>query len=198
VHLIFFRKDASNDKLIQKYLQQALELRISNGDFAAAGDTLNGLGSLAQKQNLYNVAETQFMKSLELREKVLSGCHAEIGQVNTSLGSLYHVMNDLKRARRYYVRAKDIYATALGADHPRGASALEGLAKVYQDMGDLANAKLVLAKVVKIHKNMGEDNPNYKRSSQLLNEVTSQMQSTKRSAANGPVSASAGVTRAVQ
>ena len=171
VNLIFFRKLAVDDVKIQKYLEQALELRLETGDYAAAGDTLNGLGSLAQKQKKLKRAEMQFMKSLELREKVLGSYSPDIAQVNTSLGSLYSDMKDWKKAKRWYVRAKDIYAKTLGEKHPRGATALEGLGKVYKEMGDLASAKSVLEKVALIHEAKGPEDAGFKRIGALLTDI---------------------------
>ena len=160
---------------IKKYLEQALELRLETGDYAAAGDTMNGLGSLAQRQKDYPAAEEAFIRSLEMREKVLSSNDPDIAQVNTSLGSLYSDMQDYDKARHFYIRAKDIYARALGPEHPRGATALEGLGMVYKKMGANEDAKKVLGQVVEIHRKKGEQDPNFKRTNGQLEEVTAKL-----------------------
>jgi len=175
VHLIFFRKEPEDDVKIKKYLEQALELRLETGDYAAAGDTMNGLGSLAQRQKDYPAAEEAFIRSLEMREKVLSSNDPDIAQVNTSLGSLYSDMQDYDKARHFYIRAKDIYARALGPEHPRGATALEGLGMVYKKMGANEDAKKVLGQVVEIHRKKGEQDPNFKRTNGQLEEVTAKL-----------------------
>jgi len=151
VNLIFFRAaDGSNDKTIGNYLQKALDIRKENREYSAAGDTLNVLGDLAQKQKQYEEAKNYFIRSLELREQVLSKNSPDIAQVNTSLGSLYFEMQDFQKAKQFYLRARDIYAVAIGTEHPRIVPALEGLVNVYRELNDHINGKSVTGVLARI------------------------------------------------
>ena len=102
VTLLIYNTDRSEDKLIENYLTESLELRESKLLRKAMGETLNSLGMLKQKQKLYAEAEQVFRRSLETRRKMPEGedkgkeKHKDIAQSLVSLGTLYIEMGDLK------------------------------------------------------------------------------------------------------
>jgi tetratricopeptide (TPR) repeat protein len=122
-------KDSADNAIIMN-AAKAVELRERVGDFAAAGDSLNLLGSIYQCQKEYPRAEEYFLKSLEHRERVLGRFHSDLAQSWVSLGNLYCEMGDHNKAKDYFLSAKKIYCAALGDDHPRVVYALDGLAEV--------------------------------------------------------------------
>jgi tetratricopeptide (TPR) repeat protein len=91
-------KSDAEDHTIITNARLAVELREAVGDLAAAGDSLNLLGSIYQCRKEYAEAEGCFKKSLEHRKRVLSRFHPDLGQVSVSLGNLYIEMGDYAEA----------------------------------------------------------------------------------------------------
>ena len=127
------------------------------------GDTLNGLGSLKQKQKAYHDAEKIFRRSLEIRERLPEGeDHGKakeqtIAQSLVSLGNLFIEMGDAfsagngngksaagrgveeqqvqySKALEMLERAKEAYVKGFAEGHPKVAWALEGMGKVHSKM----------------------------------------------------------------
>ena len=101
--LIFNGNNREEDAEIDRYLQQALKLRVAlkgEGEPLLA-DTQNSLGALAQKQKKFSNAEGWYLKSLKTREDLNAATVKEVqeqqqflAQSYTSLGNLYSDMTE--------------------------------------------------------------------------------------------------------
>jgi tetratricopeptide (TPR) repeat protein len=169
--LLLYRSRWGNkrDEEIVIDAREALLLREELSDWAAAGETLNLLGSLSMKRNNFGDAEQYFIKSLQYRERVLSRYDPDLGQVHTSLGTLYLEMHQYELCIQNFRKAKDIYTAALGVDHPRGCHALEGLSMAYHAKGHSPKARMLMSDVVRIRRSkLGEQHPMHLKSKALL------------------------------
>ena len=169
---LIFNTDRSEDALIEKLLAEALELRQLAGLRMQAAETLNGLGSLKQKQHAYLEAERLFAKSLELRRSLPEGddrgqAKAQaIAQSLVSLGNLHIEMGDhaprgSAHANEQYAKgvarleeAKGEYIKGFHVGHPKTAWALEGIAKALEKMGELRRAHEAWEEAIAIRRNL--------------------------------------------
>jgi len=189
VDLIFRNGDDSNDDHIKKNLQTALDLRLRLNSYADAGETLNALGTLAQKMKDYTQAEHHFIRSLELRQKVLSENNANMAQSYTSMGTLnLEIYQEAQRGRRdkenlhkakqFFTKAKCVYVAVYGPEHPRAEMALIGLAKVQEKLKDLEGCKETLEMLAPIQLKRGASSSEaYFQTRDKLNVVTAALES---------------------
>eukprot|EP00966_Prymnesium_polylepis_P205633 4765252-Prymnesium_polylepis.1 len=130
---LIFNTDRSEDALIEKALSEALELRQLAGLRPQMADTLNGLGSLKQKQRAYHDAEKIFRRALEIREHLPEGDdHGKskeqtIAQSLVSLGNLFSEMGDQHDAAAREGSGKARAGSAKEEQRAQYAKALEML-----------------------------------------------------------------------
>jgi len=149
-----------NASLIEKLLDEALQLREEAYLIAPVADTLNSLGALRLKQKQYRQAEEFHRRSLEVRRGLGEGTdegkskQQMIAQSLVSLGSLMISQGDelveaerkaeadrlYDEARSWMEEAKEAYVQGFHAQHPKVAWAIEGLGNIHEKQGNLAAA----------------------------------------------------------
>jgi serine/threonine protein kinase/tetratricopeptide (TPR) repeat protein len=135
------------------YGRRAVRGRCEVGELVAAADSLNlcgfvafnrarhsADGSTSSAAELMQQAETHYMESLTLRQRLLSGNDPAIAQVLNSLGDFHRTQKDFDRASKFYRRSRQVYADSLGSRHYKCSYPTEGLARVSQEQGNGAEA----------------------------------------------------------
>lgn len=113
---------------------------------------LDSLGSVAQDEGNFVVAEHFYLQSIRLIEKTFGEDHLELASSLDNLGSLYMACNRWTESERLRHRALDIRIRILGPDDPSVAKVLSNLAAVawtsgkYADAGELAGRALDIYK----------------------------------------------------
>ena len=177
---LIFNKDRSGDHLIEKHLNEALELRKAAGLFMKVADTLNSLGMLKDKQKHPAEAHKYFQMSLNVRcdlpqndEEEAKARQQAIAQSYVSLGNLAIERGDdaakggsSETATNFYNQAvadlhsaKAAYTEGFNAEHPKVAWALEGLAKVHLKLGELAEAQRTVDEALVIRRRIQATDP---------------------------------------
>ena len=173
---LIFNTHRGEDSEIESLLKQAQGLREAAGLRAEMAETLNGLGSLKEKQRAFSDAEQYYTKSLEIRRLLPEGDdrgksrEQSIAQSLTSIGKLFLAMSDeekvdsdagrksrqnfLAKALESLKAAKDAYTKGFHDGHPKVAWALEGLANVLEKSGDLRGAQGAWSEAIAIRRNL--------------------------------------------
>ncbi len=115
------------------------------------GFVLNNLASLYQETGDYITAEKYFLRSLELRERILGKDHALTALTQSNLAMLYHVKGDFERAEVMLLRSLEIVRKA--HNNPENVDVvtiMSNLADVYRAKGDQARAEQMLGQVLEI------------------------------------------------
>ncbi|MEO6823281.1 MAG: TonB family protein [Nitrosospira sp.] len=122
--------------------------------------SLDNFALLYQRQKQYRKAEPFFIRSLEIREKVLGPFHPAVALSLSNLGSFYQAQGMLDRAEPMLQRSATIQENALEPDYSAWAKSVESLIEIYR----LANQPEKILKreqelmIVKARSNLeGED-----------------------------------------
>ena len=117
--------------------ERAMAVWDEANDLKNKAETLNLVGSLTMNKGMnegdhkmLQKSEQAYLKSLEIRESVLSRSDPALGQVLNSLGDFYTKQGNLPDAEDFYHRARKVYVEGLGPKHVRGVYPLIGLANM--------------------------------------------------------------------
>ena len=115
------------------------------------GFVLNNLASLYQETGDYISAEKYFLRSIELRERVLGKDHALTALTQSNLAMLYHIKGDFERAEMMLLRSLEIVKKAHNdPENLDVVTIMSNLTDVYRAKGDQARAEEMLRKVLEI------------------------------------------------
>jgi len=174
---VIYDKTRKYDKLTEDRLREALQLREVAQLKKGQAETLNSLGSLKQRQQLFEEAQALYLRSLDLRERLDSTKHGKardqaIAQSCVSLGNLAIVRAKLadkemeppipprelwRDAEEYMRKAKEAYIDGFQEKHPKVAWAMEGLAKIHEHMGNYNAAIVEYQAAVDVRRHLQED-----------------------------------------
>ncbi|MDZ7719306.1 MAG: serine/threonine-protein kinase [Balneolaceae bacterium] len=115
--------------------------------------TLTNLGTLENQLGNYAVAESLFIKTMNIDEKLFGRDHPYVAMSKSHLASIYFEWEDYEKAKRYREDAMDIYLDAYGDDHYYLAAMYKNYGKLLSAMGDYRQAELYFEKSQKIYEN---------------------------------------------
>ncbi len=142
----------------QPYAQAVLE-RLNDDD--------EELARLANQLSLLYLAMGQLeraledqLKSLKIKEKILSHDHPSLATSHNNVAMIYQAMGSLDQALAYQLKALGIREKILSADHPSLATSYNNVATIYKDMGSLDQALAYQLKAMGIReKILSADHP---------------------------------------
>ena len=122
---------------------------------------LNDLGDVYVSLNKYIEAETVFLRSLALREKIL-GLNDSI-TVNTlvDLGNLYSVQGLYNKSEQFLLRALAFREKTLEPNHYKIGELLNTLGVLYTRQGSHSKGESFYLRAISIYKNTGKLNQSF-------------------------------------
>jgi CHAT domain-containing protein/Tfp pilus assembly protein PilF len=136
--------------------QRALSIYEKNPSAASAdvqipiADVFNNLGQLNYRRGSYDRAEGQYLRALEIKERVRGGNDPSVAEVAANLGSVYYAAKQYDKAVQVLSRALTIQERNLPSNHPSLATSSGNLAAVYFDQGDFDNAERLFQRALTI------------------------------------------------
>ncbi|MBK8243037.1 MAG: CHAT domain-containing protein [Saprospiraceae bacterium] len=121
-------------------------------------------------------AETWYLQSQSIREKVLGKEHPDFAWCLNNLAVLYWDMGYYEKAEPLYLEAKDIWEKTLGKEHPHYAMIMNNLALFYRRRGNYEKAETFYLEAKNIcEKVLGKEHPDYAESLTNLGILYSDM-----------------------
>ena len=121
-------------------------------------------------------AETWYLQSQSIREKVLGKEHPDLAWCLNNLAVLYWDKGYYEKAEQLYLEAKDIWEKTLGKEHPHYAMSLNNLAMIYRTRGNYEKAETFYLEAKNIcEKVLGTEHPDYAESLTNLGILYSDM-----------------------
>jgi tetratricopeptide (TPR) repeat protein len=105
---------------------------------------LNNLASAIASQGRYQEAETMYLDSLSINQRLLGENHPDTSYQFQGLGSLYERWQKPEKAIEAYERALDLRRAALGETHPVTISSVIRLATVLIENGSPGRGEALL------------------------------------------------------
>ena len=100
----------------------------------------NDIGNVYFDQGNYSAALTYFLKSLEIRIKVLGDEHENVATSYHNIGNVYYVQGNYSEALTYYFKALEIYKKVLGDEHINVAALYNNMGHIYSAQGNYSEA----------------------------------------------------------
>lgn len=117
---------------------------------AIGAEGMSMWGEAFLRQGKYEIAESYFRQTLEIRGRVLGESHPSMTKDLHNLGKALCCQKRHEEARRQYGRALEIQRHALGGEHPDLIILLEGLAIVGLAVGDNDAARKYAERAISI------------------------------------------------
>jgi tetratricopeptide (TPR) repeat protein len=147
-------------KLVQDYLNRAIELQIKFEQQEALATSLNNLAFFYYSMGRYAAVEPLLVRSLAIREQELGANHPDTAASLNNLALLYYSMGRYAEAEPLYVRSLAIDQEVYGENHPKIATNLNNLALLYYSMGRYAEAEPLYERSLAIDQEVyGENHP---------------------------------------
>jgi len=129
---------------------------------AAYGSCCFNRGRVQHFADNYQEAETWYLESKSIREKVYGKEHPDYASSLYNLAVLYRDMGRYAEAEPLDLESKSIREKVLGKDHADYASSLDNLAVLYGEMGRYAEAEPLYLESKSIRGKMfGKEHPDY-------------------------------------
>ena len=126
-------------------------------------DTLHSMHDLAllyQNQGRYDEAEPLYVKSLELRRRMLSEEHPDTLQSMHNLAMVYENQGHYDEAESLYVKTLELRRRALGEEHPDTLQSMNNLARVYENQSRYEEAEPLYVERLEVRRRvLGEEHP---------------------------------------
>lgn len=132
------------------FAQQALELAQNRGDQEGQATALKNLGNIYLLQSNLSQALDNFLKSLQLYEKINNP--AGIAQTLNNIGIVYHTLQDYKQAKKYYERVLKI--DEITGDEKGQASTLNNIGDIYYQQKEYNEAYQYYDQSLKIRRKL--------------------------------------------
>jgi tetratricopeptide (TPR) repeat protein len=102
---------------------------------------LNNLAAIAEARGNTAQAESLYLRSLQIREKVLGSDHPQVATSLNNLALLYsRSLGRYSEAERYFRRALSILERSCGANHPNTLACLASYTALLRHLGREAEA----------------------------------------------------------
>ncbi len=117
----------------------------------------NNIAFLKKAEGNMDVAESHFLKALEILHTVLGPDHEETAAVSNNLGALYHAAGYHEQAREMHMMALEARRKTLGDNHPDTAQSHNNLALAMLETGDRAWARRHFEKALLAFEQLGPE-----------------------------------------
>ncbi|KAG7369202.1 tetratricopeptide repeat protein [Nitzschia inconspicua] len=120
--------------------QQALHIRRScygSDDHPDVASTLNSVGLVLFKQDMFDLAKKCFAESLRIRSKILGKDHRDVAILWYNIATIHFETGEDSVAIEMYKETLRVERTALGEDHPDVVLTLQHLGQVHQQLGQI-------------------------------------------------------------
>jgi len=118
------------------------------------------IGKTYSDLGLYDDAEKQGQRVLDLRHRVLGDQHPDTLRAINDLANLYQGQGKYAQAEPLHMQAIELLERVRGPEHPETLAAMHGLAHVYRIEGKYAQAESLFTKVLETrHRVLGEEHP---------------------------------------
>ena len=108
---LFFGDYKSNENILEKLLERENEKNIPNQDYLAF--IMNLLGELHYYEGKFNLALSEYQKSLNIRNSLFGDSHPDTIESYTNLALLYTEIARFKDAEKIFSRALQIYESKI-------------------------------------------------------------------------------------
>ncbi len=115
-----------------------------------AADVYNNLGLLYYRRGTYPRAESQYVKALEIKERIRGADDPAVAEVAANLGAVYYATKQYDKGVQTLQRALAIQEKNLPPTHPALATTSGNLAAMYLDQGDFDNAERLFQRALTI------------------------------------------------
>ncbi len=130
---------------------------------------LSVIAAIYSEKGDYRQAESNYLRSLKIKEKILEKDDLSTSSVLDGLGLLYKDMGDYVKAESFFERALEMRQNLLEADDPMIAKVLNNLANLSKTKGDFKKASLLYQRILKIQEAaLGPEHPDV---AQVLNNI---------------------------
>jgi predicted ATPase/class 3 adenylate cyclase len=126
-----------------------------------AADYYDKAGCWFKDKYVFDKAEENLNKALQIREAVLGAEHLDTASTINNLALVYFDQSKYDRAESLYIRTLEIIEKTLGREHPKAIELLHCLAGLYASQGKFEQAELLFMKTLDIgEKVLGKEHPN--------------------------------------
>ncbi len=129
------------------------------GDSPELAAILGNLASVYVDEGALDKAEPLYLRSLEIRKRVLGADHPDTALGAYNAGTLYFRKGDYRKAEEYYRRALEIRESKLPKDHPDIGINLDSLAQALEYQGAYAQAEPLYLRALAIDEKAEPDSP---------------------------------------
>ncbi|CAJ1947205.1 unnamed protein product [Cylindrotheca closterium] len=140
----------------------------SNNDNSTIASTLNSIGLVFFKKQVYELPNRCFSESLRIRTKLLGPNHRDVAILWYNLATVYFERRQEETAVKMYKETLRVEEMHLGTDHPDVSLTIRHLGQVHQQLGKLEEAAKYFQQVVAIERKR-EVVPNTRSLSKALN-----------------------------
>lgn len=135
-------------------------LKHVTGETRGIADLCMQVGMVQFTQGYYTEVLSNYMRGMDIYEKVLGREHPDTAKLYNNIAILYDVQGDYENALKYHMQALAIIEKVLGREHPDTASSYNNLASFYGDRYDYKNAmKYFLLAMAIREKVLGREHP---------------------------------------
>jgi tetratricopeptide (TPR) repeat protein len=118
--------------------QEALRIRrqhFDSDDHPDIASTLNSIGLVLFKQDVFDLAKKCFTQSLRIRSKLLGKDHRDVAILWYNIATVHFEMGEDELAIQMYIETLRVERKALGEEHPDVVLTLQHLGQVHQQLG---------------------------------------------------------------
>jgi CHAT domain-containing protein len=129
--------------------EKASSVGTTGADMLTA-DLLNNFALLYHRRANYDRAESQYLRALEIKERIRGPNDPAVAEIAANLGSVYYALKNYDKAVQILRRALTIQESSLPPNHPSLAASSFNLAGVYFNQGDFDNAERLFQRALTI------------------------------------------------
>lgn len=123
--------------------------------------SLNNIAEFYRLKGKYGDAESNYNKSLSIREKVLGKEHPEVALLLNNLATSYFLQKRYEKAESLYLRAQSIIEKSVGKNHSSLETLYTNIGEFYKVQGKYNMAEPYLKGLVVIQEKKGKEDPLY-------------------------------------
>ena len=150
-----------NNSEAEQYLLKAL-LISTNKETEDYINITNSLGNIYYTIGDYEKAETVWIETKELRERVIGREHPDFANSISNLGLLYWAAGNNEKAIFYWEETKILRENIYGKEHHNYARSLNNLGLIYSNIGDYSKSELFHLEAKEVfEKVLGKEHQDY-------------------------------------
>jgi tetratricopeptide (TPR) repeat protein len=139
--------------------QQALHVRrgcYGIDDHPDIASTLNSVGLVLFKQDMFDLAKKCFAESLRIRSKILGKDHRDVAILWYNIATIHFETGEDRIAIDMYKETLRVERNALGEDHPDVVLTLQHLGQVHQQLGHIEESLMYFKDALAIERKNAE------------------------------------------